>query len=59
MICNREFRHTPCFKTRLNLFDNEGKTEDFDEMEYIGFYELDVDENGKFLMIGLFSNSIY
>lgn len=46
LINNREYRYTPCFKTKLILFDNEGKGENFDEMEYIGYYELDVDEKG-------------
>jgi len=46
LLNNREYLYTPCFTTRLNIYDNEDKTEDFNEMQYIGYYDLDVDENG-------------
>ncbi len=46
LVNDREWRHVPCVKTRLSLYDCKG-FEEFDDTDYIGFYEYDVDENGE------------
>ena len=46
LISKREHSDTPCFKTKFDIYNNAGKSEVYEEMEYVGFYELDVDENG-------------
>lgn len=46
LINSSEWRYVPCIKTRLHLFDCKG-LEQFDDTDYIGYYEYDVDENGN------------
>ena len=47
LVAQHVLRAGTCFKTKLSIFNNNGSTEDFDEMDYVGYYELDVNEKGE------------
>lgn len=47
LVSKHVSRSASCFKTKLSIFNNNGSTEDFDEMDYMGYYELDVNELGE------------
>lgn len=47
LITDHIFSRSPIFRTRLSLFNKNGPSEEFAEMEIIGSYENDTDEDGK------------
>lgn len=47
LIVFRSERYYPCFKTRIGIYSNDDLCQDFTDMDYVGYYELDMDENFK------------
>ncbi|SFT86072.1 hypothetical protein SAMN05216474_2799 [Lishizhenia tianjinensis] len=47
LIFERSYRYSPCIRTHVSICYKDHDTENMLDLECVGYYQLDVDENGE------------